>query len=135
MHQTFLDAEAVSEIYFVIGMLSLAIGLLTPWLSRIVPRGWLYSSAIVMMLLGNLLAMKGGTWPIALALMAITLATVVITICFNAYAMDYFRPCWLPVDYILDWVLRVISIRVYIQISIRKCPLLIREYDWKPILP
>ncbi len=89
MYKTFLDAETVSEIYFVIGVLSLVIGLLVPWLSRIVPRGWLYCSAIVMMLVGNLLAIKGGTWSIALALMAITLATVIISVCFNAYVMDY----------------------------------------------
>lgn len=89
MYQTFLNAETVSEIYFAIGVLSLAVGLLVPWLTRFIPRSWLYCSAIVVMLLGNILAIKGGTWSITYALMAITLGTVVITICFNAYIMDY----------------------------------------------
>lgn len=89
MYKNFLNAENVSEIYFLIGVLSLIAALLTPWLSRVIPRGWLYCMAIIMMLVGNLLAINGGIWFVSLGLLVITLATVVITICFNAYVMDY----------------------------------------------
>ena len=49
----------------------------------------LYTLATLAMIAGSLSAAAGGPMPVTVGLAAITLATVVIAVCFNAYVMDY----------------------------------------------
>lgn len=89
MYQQLGDAETVSEIYFVIGILSLVVSLFTPWIARYIPRRMLFTFSTIGLGAGAISAGIGGysLLPIGLALM--TISTVVITVCFNAYVMDY----------------------------------------------
>ncbi len=88
MYQHLGDASLVSGAYFAVGLLSLVAGLSVPWLNRYVPRKWLYSGAAGLFLTGALL---GAILPgaIVAALSMITVATVALFVCFNAYVLDY----------------------------------------------
>ena len=46
MYRIFADAQQVSQVYFAIGLLSLLVTLVIPWIGRRVPRHWMYSLAI-----------------------------------------------------------------------------------------
>jgi hypothetical protein len=89
MYRVFQSAEKVSEVYFAIGVASLFAALSTPWLSRTVPRFWLYSLAAGAMISGGLAGASGADAMIPVALVASTIATVVMQVCFSAYVMDY----------------------------------------------
>ena len=89
MYRSLGDAQTVSEIYFLIGIISMAAALFIPWLTRFVPRRWLYTAGALTMIVGNMCAATGIAWLVPVALTAISIAVVVITICFNAYVMDY----------------------------------------------
>jgi len=83
------DAKLVSEAYLYIGIASLMVALFTPYLARFVPRRWLYTGAAGLMIIGNLFGAFGTVDFIVFALLANTIALVVMTVCFNAYVMDY----------------------------------------------
>ncbi len=89
MYRALGDAATVSEVYFLIGLVSFAIALFTPWLTRHVPRRILYSISVLIMMAGNLCAASGDVSLVPVGLAANTVAVVVISICFNAYVMDY----------------------------------------------
>lgn len=89
VYRTVGDAAVVSKLYFVVGLISMTAGLLVPGLSRRVARRWLYTGAAVLYMAGAALAVAGGPVMIPLALMANTLATAVILVCFNAYVLDF----------------------------------------------
>ncbi|WP_071672857.1 MFS transporter [Nioella nitratireducens] len=84
------DASRVSGVYFAVGVLSLLAGLSVPWLNRFIPRKWLYSGAAMLFLSGALL---GAVAPslIVVTLAMITVATVALFVCFNAYVLDYIQ--------------------------------------------
>ena len=88
MYRAFEDAGLVSKIYFLVGVLSLVAGLLVPWLTRFLPRRWMYTAGIGLALVGCGFGVLGGRW-IALALLSSTIATVTIFVCLNAYVLDY----------------------------------------------
>ena len=88
MYHAFGDAALVSGLYFGIGVLSLVAGLLVPWLTRFLPRRWMYTAGVGLALTGCGLGMLGGQW-VALALLCSTVATVTIFVCLNAYVLDY----------------------------------------------
>ncbi len=85
------DAALVSRIYFFVGVVALVLGLLVPWLSRFVPRRWLFTGGSSLYLLGMTLAIFGGSAGIAAALFVNAIATVVTFVCFNAYLLDYIQ--------------------------------------------
>ncbi|WP_282609670.1 MFS transporter [Pelagibius sp. Alg239-R121] len=89
MYRTFGSAETVSEVYFLVGILSFITALLTPWLSRYVPRRWLFTTGAVGLILGSTCAATGHFWLVPAGLAANTVATVIIAVCFNSYVMDY----------------------------------------------
>jgi len=89
MYRAFGDAETVSEVYFLIGIASLLAALIAPWVSRFIPRRKLYTCAGVGMIVGAVCSSFGGAWLVAMGLTTVTISTVVITVCFNAYVMDY----------------------------------------------
>ena len=89
MYRAIGDAAIVSKIYFVIGVISLLIGLLIPFLIRFVPRWWVY-------VMGGLMFVGGAgvtileTPTTAIAGLALTTFAVVTTfVCFNAYVLDH----------------------------------------------
>lgn len=88
MYQAMGDARSVSVAYFSVGLLSLCLGMLLPWINRAVPRRWLYSTGAALYALGGAAGTMGGMW-IVPALVACTLATVTCFICLNAYVLDY----------------------------------------------
>ena len=89
MYRSLGDAEAVSEVYLLVGILSMLTALLVPWLTRYIPRRRLYTTAVLIMIAGNLVAATGGSWQVPTGLAVNTIAVVVISVCFNAYVMDY----------------------------------------------
>ncbi len=88
MYRALGDAQVVSQTYFIIGVLSLLVGLLVPWLNRIIPRRWLYGGAAAMFMTGALFGATGGPG-VVIALALISVATVSLFVCFNAYVLDY----------------------------------------------
>ncbi|MFN4102271.1 MAG: MFS transporter [Pararhodobacter sp.] len=88
MYQALGDAGAVSRVYFLIGLGSLMLGLLLPWINRLIPRRWLYTIGASFYLVGGALGAMGGQMVVG-SLIACTLATVTCFICLNAYVLDY----------------------------------------------
>ncbi|MCB1387844.1 MAG: MFS transporter [Rhodobacteraceae bacterium] len=88
MYEALGDAGTVSRVYFAVGLTSLTVGMLLPWVNRTVPRRWLYTFGALMYLVGGTLGAMGGTMIVG-ALVACTLATVTCFICLNAYVLDY----------------------------------------------
>ena len=88
MLETLGSARAVSEAYFIVGLLSMVAGFLVPWLNRFIPRRWLYSGAALTFFAG---AMIGAFLPglIVVTLGLTTVAVATLFVCFNAYVLDY----------------------------------------------
>ena len=89
MYRAFGDAGSVSAIYFFVGLLSFLTSLFTPWVSRFIPRRKLFSIAVAGMVGGAACAATGIYTLAPSGLTAMTTSTVVISVCFNAYVMDY----------------------------------------------
>lgn len=89
MYRVYADAKLVSEVYFLVGLLSFITALMVPWLSRYVPRRWLYTIAVLIFIIGAVVGALADTWVLAIGMAFMTLAVVVITVCINAYFMDY----------------------------------------------
>ena len=89
MYRIFADAQQVSQVYFAIGLLSLLVTLIIPWLSRRVPRRWMYSLAVITYISSALLCALADSWAFAIGLGMFTFANVVVFVCLNAYIMDY----------------------------------------------
>jgi len=83
------NAESVSRAYFVAGLVSLCLGLMVPWLTRFVPRRWMYTIGTLLYAVGATLAVYGGPVAVPLAIMANAGATATTFVCFNAYVLDY----------------------------------------------
>jgi ACDE family multidrug resistance protein len=91
MYKALKDAQAVSEMYFLIGCLSLLFGLLVPAISRKLSRRWTYSLGALMMFFGPGLAAFGHPYGIVAGLTLTTFATVTLFVCLNAYVLDYVK--------------------------------------------
>ncbi|MCU0910154.1 MAG: MFS transporter [Rhodobacteraceae bacterium] len=83
------DAALASQLYFAVGAVSMLAGFMVPWLTRFVPRRWMYSGGVGLYLLGASLAVAGGPTLTALALLSNAIGTATIFVCFNAYILDY----------------------------------------------
>ena len=88
MYAAFQNADTVSVIYFVVGFVSLAGGLMVPWLTTHLPRRWTYTMGALLFLVAHGLAILGGPW-VALAVACSALGTVTTFICLSAYVLDY----------------------------------------------
>lgn len=89
MYRAYRDASLVSQIFFLIGVLSMIWGLLVPWLVRFLPRRWLYTLGVVGYIGSAVVATLGDGHMITIALMMNMTATVTVFVCFNAYILDY----------------------------------------------
>lgn len=89
MYNTLRDARIVSEVYFVIGAISLVIGLLVPYLIRFIPRRWVYVFGTLMFVTGAI-STTLETPGFAITGLALTTFAVATTfVCFNAYVLDH----------------------------------------------
>jgi MFS family permease len=89
MYDALKDARIVSEVYFLIGVVSLIIGLLVPYLIRFVPRRFVYVFGALMFITGALVAILDTPVAVVAGLALITFAVVVTFVCFNAYVLDH----------------------------------------------
>jgi ACDE family multidrug resistance protein len=89
MYEALQDVATISSIYFMIGIISLAVGLLVPFLNRYVPRRWMYSIGASCYVLAGGLAIVGTPEMMVLSLALNSLAAVTTFVCFNAYVLDY----------------------------------------------
>lgn len=89
MYEALRDARIVSEVYFLVGVASLLVGLLIPFLIRFVPRRWVYVAGTLMFAAGALLAIHETPAAVVGGLALITVAVVTTFVCFNAYVLDY----------------------------------------------
>jgi len=78
------DARLVSGVYFVIGVISLMIGLFVPYLIRYIPRRYLYSVGAMMFVAGALVTILRTPAMVVTGLALITFAVVITFVCFNA---------------------------------------------------
>jgi MFS family permease len=89
IYRALQDVGVVSKVYFFIGLSSLMIGLLVPFIIRYVPRRWVYAAGTVMFAIGALLACFEAPIAVVVGLSFTTFATVTTFVCFNAYVLDY----------------------------------------------
>ena len=89
VYRAYGDAATVSQIYLAVGLISLVFGILVPWLAGKFSRRWMYSVGSVFYLIGVLLAITGVPALVPVALGCISLATVTVAVCLNAYVLDY----------------------------------------------
>ena len=89
MYAALRDAALVSSIYFGIGIASLVVGLLVPFLTRFIPRRWMYGIGASAFVLGSVLSTLGTAESLVLGLALNAMATVITFVCFNAYVLDY----------------------------------------------
>lgn len=83
------DAARVSSVYFVIGIVSLVVGLLVPYLIRFIPRRWMYPAGASCYVIGCGLALTGTPALVVAGLALNSIATVTTFVCFNSYVLDY----------------------------------------------
>ncbi len=89
MYRALQDAALVSEVYFLVGVVSLCIGLMVPFLIRFVPRRWVYVTGTLMFVSGALLATMQTSLAAIAGLSLVTFAVVTTFVCFNAYVLDH----------------------------------------------
>ena len=87
MYRALGDAQLVSGFYFAVGLISLVSGLSVPVLTRYLPRRWVYTLGAGLYLVTALCGMIGGQFT-AVALLASSIATGTVFVCFNGYVMD-----------------------------------------------
>ncbi len=88
MYRAWGDAQRVSELYFVVGVLSLLTALTVPLLAQRLQRRWVYVMGLSLYVLSAACGMLGGKW-VAAALLCNTLAAATSFVCFNAYVLDH----------------------------------------------
>ena len=89
MYRIFEDAQQVSQVYFAIGLLSLLVTFLIPWISRRAPRRWMYTLAVGSYIGASVICALTDSRLFAVGLGLFTFANVIVFVCLNAYIMDY----------------------------------------------
>ena len=88
MYRAWGSAAVVSQIYFVIGLLSLLTALTVPALSRHIPRQRIFSMAILLYVVACVFGMLGGKFN-TVALLCAVMGAATSFVCFNAYVLDF----------------------------------------------
>jgi hypothetical protein len=78
----------VSQVYLLVGCLSLATVLAVPLLTRVMPRRWAHTLAVALYLLSAALGIAGGA-ATAFALLSAGMATSIGFVCYSANMLDY----------------------------------------------
>jgi MFS transporter, ACDE family, multidrug resistance protein len=87
LYRAFPDAAVVSQIYLVVGVISLFVGLCIPILTSHIPRRWAYTLGCGLYLLSAALGIIGGPF-VAAALLTSALGAATVFVCHNAYVLD-----------------------------------------------
>ena len=82
------SAIQVSQVYLLVGCVSLATVLAVPLLTRAVPRRWAHTLAVALYLLSAALGIAGGA-ATAFALLSAATATAIGFVCYSANMLDY----------------------------------------------
>ncbi|MFM6991009.1 MAG: MFS transporter [Rhodoferax sp.] len=88
MYRAWGSAAVVSQIYFVVGVVSLLTALMVPALTRRYPRRWIYLLACGLYVGGALVGAFGGMWVTAALLLSV-MAAALSFVCFNSYVLDH----------------------------------------------
>jgi predicted MFS family arabinose efflux permease len=88
MYRAWGDAQRVSELYFVVGLISLLTALAVPLLAQRLQRRWVYVMGLSLYVMSAAWGMLGGKW-VAVALLCNTMAAATAFVCFNAYVLDH----------------------------------------------
>lgn len=78
----------VTELYFLVGLVSLLTALTVPLLAQRLQRRRVYAMGLTLYLVSAGFGMLGGKWT-ALALLCNTMAAATSFVCFNAYVLDH----------------------------------------------
>jgi MFS transporter, ACDE family, multidrug resistance protein len=89
LYRALENAEAVSSVYFLIGFVALVGGLLTPWLTRLATRRWVFTFGTSLYLASAGLGFLENQASLVLALLCYSLAAVIVFVCLNAYILDF----------------------------------------------
>jgi MFS family permease len=89
IYRALQDTVVVSQTYFLIGILSLSLTLMVPFIARFIPRRFIYATGALTFIGGALVGSTGSGPQIIVALGMVTCATVTTFVCFNAYVLDY----------------------------------------------
>jgi MFS family permease len=87
MYHAWGNAAIVSQIYFVVGFVSLLTALLVPWLTRVFTRRPIYIFSAGLYVVGAGFGALGGKFATA-ALLCCVMAAAISFVCFNAYVLD-----------------------------------------------
>ncbi len=88
LYRAWGSAAVVSQIYFVVGVVSLLTALMVPALAQRFPRRWIYLFACGLYAAGALLGAFGGLWVTAALLLSV-MAAALSFVCFNSYVLDH----------------------------------------------
>lgn len=88
LYRAWGSAAVVSQIYFVVGVVSLLTALMVPALARRFPRRWIYLFACGLYIAGAVVGALGGMWVTA-ALLFSVMAAALSFVCFNSYVLDH----------------------------------------------
>ena len=88
MYRAWGDAQRVSELYFVVGLISLMTALAVPLLAQHLQRRRVYVTGLLFYVLSTACGMLGGKW-VGIALLCNTMAAATSFVCFNAYVLDH----------------------------------------------
>ena len=89
MYRALESAATVSEVYVLIGCSGLLCALSVPLLARFVPRRWLYTLGVLIMIGGGVVGGFFDARFVPYAVAANSVGLVILAVCFNAYVMDY----------------------------------------------
>jgi predicted MFS family arabinose efflux permease len=87
MYHAWGSAAMVSQIYFVVGLVSLVTALMVPLLTRVFTRRLIYIFSALLYLVGAGFGILGGKFATA-ALLCSVIAAAISFVCFNAYVLD-----------------------------------------------
>ena len=87
MYHAWGSAAVVSQIYFVVGLVSLVTALMVPLLTRVFTRRPIYIFSAFLYLFGAGFGILGGKFATA-ALLCSVIAAAISFVCFNAYVLD-----------------------------------------------
>lgn len=89
IYRAFNSAEILSSIYLMAGIASLLWGVAVPWVTTKMPRRWTMTLGALFYLTGCTLILIGHPLTIATGIAVNNFGTVTISVCLNAYVLDY----------------------------------------------
>ena len=88
MYRAWGSAQAVSQIYFAVGLISLATALMVPSITRLLSRRKVYLLATALYTLAAGFGMLQGKWTTVALLLAVTAAAISF-VCFNSFVLEH----------------------------------------------